>query len=113
MAMAASLGQKGPQSSSNQRYVVTSCTIISKCYGHSGASGYDEDEALARAVAASLQEEEKKKHKRQSQQQAQQQPQRHQQQVNQLNAINYISYYSYYCVFLFRENLMILVQFHD
>lgn len=80
MAMAASLGQKGPQpsSSTNQRCVVASCTYPTHC-GYSGASGYDEDEALARAVAASLQEDEKQKHKRQ---QSRQQAQQRQQQVN-------------------------------
>ena len=42
--------------------------------GSTGASGYDEDEALARAVAASLQDEEKEKHKKQSQQRRNSQP---------------------------------------
>jgi len=44
------------------------------------ASGYDEDEALARAVAASLQQEEKEKRRRQQPQQRQRQQQ---QQVSQ------------------------------
>ena len=51
--------------------------------GSTGASGYDEDEALARAVAASLQEEEKEKHKRQSQHRnPQPRPQQQRQQVS-------------------------------
>jgi len=40
------------------------------------ASGYNEDEALARAVAASLQQEEKEKQRRQQPQQRQHQQQK-------------------------------------
>ena len=49
-------------------------------YHNDRASGYDEDEALARAVAASLQEEEKEKQRRPSHRQPQQRHQRQQQQ---------------------------------